>query len=205
MTNQTKKTVFATFIGGGVLALALAAAPAFAADPGADQGGTPGGTPMGTKSATVHASGTITDIDKSSRIVTIKTEGGEKRSVQVGPDVTGFDKLKKGDKVDVAYTESTAISMLPPGSKPSASERAGAMKTGEGMGAAGRQMSVSAKVISVDPAANTVTFKGPKGNIETVDVQDPANQARLPDLKPGTVLQFTYTQAMAVSVTPKGK
>jgi hypothetical protein len=202
MTNQIKKTIFATCIGGSALALALAAAPAFAAEPGADQGG---GTPMGTKSATVHASGTITDIDKSSRIVTIKTDSGEKRAVQVGSEVTGFDKLKKGDKVDVDYTESTAISMLPPGSKPSMSEKTGSMKTGHGMGAAGREVSFSAKVMSVDPAANTVTFKGPKGNIETVLVQDPANQARLPDLKPGQVLQFTYTEAMAVSVTPKGK
>jgi hypothetical protein len=201
MTNQFKKTLFATCIGGGALALALAAAPAFA-DTGADQGG---GTPMGTRSATTHASGTITDIDKSSRTVTIKTDSGDKRSVQVGSDVTGFDRLKKGDKVDVDYTQSVAMSMLPPGSKPSSSESSSRMKTGQGMGAAGRQMTVSAKVISVDPSANTVTFKGPKGNVETVEVQDPANQARLPDLKPGQVIQFTYTEAMAVSVTPKGK
>jgi hypothetical protein len=32
MTSQMKQTMFATCIGGGLLALALAAAPAFAAD-----------------------------------------------------------------------------------------------------------------------------------------------------------------------------
>jgi hypothetical protein len=201
MTNQIKKSVFATFIGGGMLALALAATPAFA-EAGADQAG---GTPMGSRSSTMHATGTISSIDKGARIVTVKTDSGEKRSIQVGPDVAGFDKLKTGDKVDVEYTESTAVSMLPPGSKPSASEKTGSMKTGHGAGAAGREISVSAKVISVDPAANTVTFKGPKGNIETVEVQDPAAQAKLPSLKPGQVLQFTYTEAMAVSVKPEGK
>jgi hypothetical protein len=199
MTNQIKKTLFATCIG-GALALALAASPAFAES--ADQ---PGGMPVTSKSATTHATGTITAIDKSSRIVTVKGEGGEKRSIQVGPEVTGFDKLKTGDKVDVEYTESIAISMLPPGTKPSASEKAGAMRTGKGTGAAGKQVSISAKVVSVDPAANTITFKGPKGNIETVDVQDPDNQARLSSVKPGQVMQFTYTEAMAVSVTPVGK
>jgi Cu/Ag efflux protein CusF len=201
MTNQIKRSLFATCIGGGALALALAASPAFA-DTSADQAG---GTPVTSKSATMHATGTISAIDKSARIVTVKTDAGEKRSVQVGPEVTGFDKLKTGDKVDVEYTESIAISMLPPGSKPSASEKAAAMKTGKGAGAAGKQVSISAKVVSVDPAANTITFKGPKGNIETVDVQDPENQAKLPSVKPGQVMQFTYTEAMAVSVTPTGK
>jgi hypothetical protein len=201
MTNQTMKTLFATLVGGGALALSLAATPAFA-EPSPDQAG---GTPVTQKSSTTHATGTIAAIDKSSRTVTVKGESGEKRAIQVGPEVTGFDKLKVGDKVDVEYTESVGISMLPPGTKPSASEKAGAMKTGKGAGAVGRQMTVSAKVMSVDPAANTVTFKGPKGNIETVDVQDPDNQARLSSLKPGQVLQFTYTEAMAVSITPQGK
>jgi Cu/Ag efflux protein CusF len=198
MTNQIKKTLFATCLSGGALALALAASPAFA-ETGADQAG---GTPVTSKSATMHATGTISAIDKSARIVTVKTDAGEKRSIQVGPEVTGFDKLKTGDKVDVEYTESIAISMLPPGSKPSASEKSAMMKTGKGAGAAGKQTTISAKVVSVDPAANTITFKGPKGNIETVDVQDPDNQAKLPSIKPGQVMQFTYTEAMAVSVTP---
>jgi Cu/Ag efflux protein CusF len=201
MTNQIKRSLFATCIGGGALALALAASPAFA-DNSADQGG---GKPMAERSATMHATGTVSAIDKSARIVTVKTDAGEKRSVQVGPEVTGFDKLKVGDKVDVEYTESIAVSMLPPGSKPSASEKSAAMKTGKGAGMAGKQTTVSAKVVSVDPAANTITFKGPKGNVETVDVQDPDNQAKLPSIKPGQVMQFTYTEAMAVSVTPGGK
>ena len=201
MTNQIKRSLFATCIGGGALALALAASPAFA-DNSADQAG---GKPMAERSATMHATGTVSAIDKSARIVTVKTDAGEKRSVQVGPEVTGFDKLKVGDKVDVEYTESIAVSMLPPGSKPSASEKSAAMKTGKGAGMAGKQVSISAKVVSVDPAANTITFKGPKGNVETVDVQDPENQAKLPSIKPGQVMQFTYTEAMAVSVTPGGK
>jgi hypothetical protein len=200
MTNQIKKTLFATCIGGGALALALAASPAFA-----ESGDMAGGTPVTSKSATMHATGTITAIDKSARIVTVKGDGGEKRSIQVPSSVTGFDKLKTGDKVDVEYNESIAVSMLPPGTKPSASERAAMAKTGEGAGVAGKQVTVSAKIVSVDPAANTITFKGPKGNIETIDVQNPDNQAKLSSLKPGQVMQFTYTEAMAVSVTPAGK
>ena len=197
MRKQIKKRAFMTCIGGGALAFALAASPVFA-----DEGA---GTPVTSKSATVHGSGTVTAIDKSSRMVTVKTESGDKRSFQVPSEVKEFDKLKTGDKIDVDYTQSMAISMLEPGTKPSASDKAAAMRTGQGAGAVGEQVTISAKVVSVDPANNTVTFKGPKGQIETVDVQDPDNQARLSSLKPGQVLKFTYTEAMAVSVTPSGK
>jgi hypothetical protein len=200
MKNQIKKGMLLATLGGGALALALSGSPAFA-----ESGAAQAGTPVAGGSATAHGSGTVTGIDKSTRTVTVKTDSGDIRSYQVSSDVQGFDKLKKGDKVDVDYTESIAIAMLPKGSKLTANEQAAATKTGEGAGAAGRQVTVSAKVISVDTANNTVTLKGPKGNVETVDVQDPDNQAKLPGLKPGQVMQFTYTEAMAVSVTPKGK
>ena len=200
MKNQIKKGMFVACIGGGALALALAAAPAFA-ESGADQAG----MPAGARSATVHETATVTAIDKSARIVTVKNEAGEKHSFQVSSDVKAFDKLKTGDKIDVDYTESLAVAMLPPGTKLSASERAGAMKTGKGAGAAGKEVTISAEVVSVDAAANKVTFKGPKGNLKTVTVQDPDMQAKLPNLKPGQVLQFTYSEAMAVAIVPAGK
>ena len=200
MKNQIKKGILLTTMGAGALALALSGSPAFA-----ESGAAQAGTPVAGSSATEHGSGTVTAIDKGTRTVTLKTDAGETRSFQVSDEVQGFDKLKKGDKVDVDYTESIAIAMLPKGTQLSASDQAAATKTGEGAGAAGRQVTVSAKVLSVDTANNTVTLKGPKGNVETVEVQDPNNQAKLPSLKAGQVMQFTYTEAMAVSVTPKGK
>ncbi len=200
MKNQTKKGIFLATIGGGALALALSASPAFA-----QGGGEQAGMPSAERSATVHASGTIVGINKGSRIVTIKTDAGETRSFQVSSEVSGFDKLKKGEKVDADYTESIAVAMMPKGTKLSASERAAAAKTGNGMGGAGKQVTVSAEVVGVDTENNTVTVKGPKGNIETIDVKDPDNQAKLPNVKPGQVMQFTYTEAIAVSVTPQGK
>ena len=200
MKTRFKMGMFLAGIGGGALALALSAAPAFA-ESGADQAG----MPSAGRSSTVHASGKVTAIDKGSRTVTVKTDSGETRSFQVSPDIQAFDKLKKGDKIDVDYTESIAIAMLPAGTKLSASEKTAAAKTGTGMGGAGKQITMSAEIISVDTANNTVTLKGPKGRVETVEVQDPDNQAKLPSLKPGQVMQFTYTEATVVSLTPAGK
>ena len=71
-----------------------------------------------------------------------------------------------------------------------------------GAGIQSREFKISAKVVSVDPAANTVTFKGPKGRVRTVNVENPALQAKLPTLKPGQVVQFDYTEAVAADIKP---
>src|SRR5207253_2112845 len=82
----------------GALALAFAAAPARADD----QAGMP--NPSASRSKTIHDTVTITAIDKSARLLTVKNEAGEMRNVQVPSDVQAFDKLKKGDKIDIDYT-----------------------------------------------------------------------------------------------------
>lgn len=182
---------------GGALALALAS-PRVLADSSADQPG------MGSasKSKTVHDTVTVTAIDKSARMLTVKNEAGDTRTVQVPSEVKAFDKIKKGDKIDIDYMESVALSMLPAGTKPSASESEAMARTGKEAGMRGKQVSISAEVLEVDAANNTVVFKGPKGNARVVHVQDPDMQAKLPNLKPGQVVQITYTEAVAVSLQP---
>ena len=46
-------------------------------------------------------------------------------------------------------------------------------------------------------------FKGPQGNARTVQVNDPALQKKLPNLKPGQHVQFTYTEAVAALIPPR--
>jgi hypothetical protein len=175
--------------------LLLAARPALADEPA--------GMPSSSKSRTTHDTVTVTAIDKSARSLTVKNADGDMRSIDVPSSVKSFDKLKKGDKIDIDYTESVAISMLPPGSKPSASDKAAMARTGEGEGIVGKRVTVSAEVLEVDAANNKVVFKGPKGNARVVNVQDPDMQAKLPNLKPGQVVQFTYTESFALAIQPK--
>ncbi len=199
-----KSNAHKIWIGCGALALTLVAPVALAAPPAMEGGKTtvtetgPGTRP--SRSETTQATVSVTAIDKAARKVTIKNVSGEKMTVQVPVDVRSFDKLKVGDKVDIDYTESIALSMLPPGTKPALTERAATIP-----GAAGREISISAEVISVDAANNKVTFKGPKGQHKTVTVQDPEVQAKLPGLKPGQVMQLTYTEAVATAVQPVAK
>jgi len=132
----------------------------------------------------------------------LQNADGEKKTVKVPPEVKAYDTLKVGDRIDIDYQESIAVSLAPAGSKPTMTQRtSGGKMEGGGMGTA-RETTVSAEVVSVDVAANKVTFKGPKGQIKTVTVADPQMQKKLPDLKPGHVVQFTYTEAMAASIRP---
>jgi len=195
------------WIGCIALALALAApAAALAQPPDSTSAGTTtttetgGATRSGSRTETTHATVTVTAIDKPNRAVTVKNAAGETTTIQVSSDVKEFDSLKVGDKIDVDYTESIALQMMPPGTKRSSTEQAFSVP-----GGAGRQMTVTAEVVKVDTANNTVTFKGPRGQKQTVNVTDPELQSKLPNLKPGQKMQIVYTESVATSVRPAAK
>jgi len=152
-----------------------------------------------TRSQLVHTTATVSKIDHSNRNLTLTMQGGEEMPIEVPAEVKGFDTLKVGSKVDVDYYRSMAVSMAPTGSKPTMNERRG-RTVDEGGGVRGREVTISAEVVSVDPAANTVTFKGPKGNLRTINVQNRALQEKLPSLKPGQVVQFDWVEAVAASI-----
>ena len=140
----------------------------------------------------------VSGIDRSKRNVTLTNAEGERNTMNVPSDFKAYDTLKVGDRVDVDYRESMGVSLAPAGSKPSMSHMSGS----GGPGTAMRGTTVSAEVVSVDVPNNKVTFLGPKGNRKTVTVSDPAIQKKLPNLKPGQVVQFTYTEAIAASIRP---
>jgi len=186
----------------GALALGLAASPAWAVDPPPPPSSTTtvtgGGMPSRTE--TTRATVVVAAIDHGARSFTVKMSDGGKTEIQAPPEMREFETLKVGDKIDVSYTESLVLGMLPKGTKPSVTS-SGAM----GAGTAGQQTSVSAEIVKVDTIHNKVTFKGPKGKIRTVAVQSPDLQSRLPSLKPGDVLVFQYTEALATAIQPAAK
>ena len=196
MANGNNTIRIAIGIAAGLLTCTLSLAQARA-----DQGSMTQRSP-GTVERTTHETMVVTGIDRSTRNVILQNADGEKRTVKVPTDVKAFDTLKVGDRVDIDYYEAMAVALAPPGSKPSMTERTGSSRMAEGGRMAGRETTITAEVVSVDVAANKVTFKGPQGNIRTVLVNDPSLQKKLPNLKPGHVVQFTYTEAVAASIRP---
>jgi hypothetical protein len=145
----------------------------------------------------------VSGIDRGKRSVTLTNAEGERNTMTVPSEVKAFDTLKVGARVDVDYRESIAVSLAPSGTKPSMVEKTiGTPMSAGGPAGAAREMQISAEVVSVDVPNNKVTFKGPKGNHKTIAVADPALQKKLPNLKPGQVVQFTYTEAIAAGIRP---
>lgn len=203
MDNQVKKlnkwVLIAGMAGGALVTAMLGTAGAAPTTTETSESSVPGGGRE--QSRLTHLTATITAIDRSDRSVSLKSEEGRETTINVPSDAKVFDTLKVGQKVDIDYYESLAVSLAPSGSKPGVSERHG-RSVDMGGGVRGREVMVTAEVVSVDASANSVTFKGPKGNLRTVHVDNPTLQEKLPMLKPGQVVQFDYTQATAASIRP---
>jgi Cu/Ag efflux protein CusF len=155
----------------------------------------------------IHESATVQKVDTQKRELTLKDDAGNTNIVQVPEDVTRLDKVKKGDRVDLDYYQSVALSIKKTGETPSPSEtkmieRAPGQLPG---GLVARKITASAKVVKVDPTDNKVTIKGPGGAVDTINVSDPQLQSDLRKLKSGDRIEVTYSEALAASVTPKGK
>ena len=154
---------------------------------------------------TVKLTATITAIDKATRDVTLKGPQGNEVTVTAGPDVKNFDKMRVGDQVDVQYVEAVTLELKKGGGQPVArTEQAGAKgaKPGEQpAGIVGRQVTIVADVIAVDPAKQIVTLRGPQRTVN-LTVSDPEQFKRIAK---GDQVEATYTQALAIAVEPAAK
>jgi hypothetical protein len=182
------------------LSLAFAVAPLHAQTGGAVVGTAPG---MAVAAQTVKVTATITAIDKATRDVTLKGPQGNLLTVTAGPDVKNFDKLKVGDSVDMQYVEALTLELKKGGGmvvgRTEKADKVGAQKGETPGGAVGRQVTVVADVVNVDPAKQVVTLKGPKQTVD-LHIADPEQFKRIAK---GDQVEAKYTQALAVAVDPK--
>ena len=165
------------------------------------------GTQPGKKGVarTVNLMATVTAVDKATRDVTLKGPQGNEITVTAGPDVKNFDAIKVGDGVNVSYKEALILELKKGGGMVvGRSESQGAMKMNSGAtvpGTLGRQITIVADVIGVDPATQTVTLKGPKRTVDMV-VSDPQQFQRIAK---GDQVEASYIQAFAVALDPVKK
>jgi Cu/Ag efflux protein CusF len=181
---------------------------AFAGSAAAQQPTQPAPPPQATPTAgaaeVVTATATVEKVDAKHRKVKLMRDDGSHVTVRVPENVQGLDRLKKGDHINMAYVESVAVAIQPPGSAPpkaTTTEQTGNLPNQPGAYRVETQ-TVQARIVAVNTVKNQVTFEGPKGDRETVTVKDPDVQAQLPNLKPGQNMQITYREAVAASITP---
>ena len=154
---------------------------------------------------TVEANATITAIDKATRGITLKSPQGDVVQVTAGPEVKNFDQQQVGDVVKIGYLEALVLELRKGGGlKVEKADTAGAAAAQPGAkpaAAVGRQVIVVGDVIKLDAATQTVTVKGPERTVE-LKARDP-EQFKL--IAVGDQIQATYTEAVAIEVTPVAK
>ena len=193
------------------LALAMIAATfaatAFAQKPEAKGGAVVASEPgKATAVRAVEVSAQVVSIDKATRTVTLKGPQGNVVDVVAGDEVRNFAQIKVGDFVVVRYAQALTLELRKtkgPVGDVAVSQQTARAQPGERPAAAGaRQVTAIATVTAVDPKKSTITLKGPRGNVVTLDVQNP-DQFKV--VKKGDQVEVTYTEAVALSVEPAAK
>ena len=154
----------------------------------------------------VQVSAQVVSIDKATRTVTLKGPQGNTVDIVAGDEVKNFDQIKLGDFVVARYLQALTLELRKTKVKagePTVREEAARAKPGERPAVAGaREVTAIADVIGVDAKKSTITLKGPRGNVVTLDVQNP-DQFKV--VKKGDQVEVTYTEALALSVEPAPK
>jgi hypothetical protein len=181
-------------------ALAIAIVAALLACAGTEKTAAP--PPSGVISEGVASeTATVEKIDVAKRLVTLRGADGRTIEMKVDESVRNLPQVKKGDLVVVKYYESLAYDVRRPGEVTpgyAIAEGGGRAKPGaKPAGVAAREVQITTTIDAIDKTNETVTLKGPEGNLVTVKVRDPS---KLDAVKVGDLVQITYSQALAISV-----
>jgi hypothetical protein len=190
------------------VALATVGFPALAQQQPGAAGGTvvasePGRAVMAREA---KLSAQVVGLDKATRTVTLKGPKGNVVDIVAGDEVKNFDQIKLGDFVVARYMQALSLELRKTKAgvrETTEREMAARAQPGERpAGVVGRQVTALADVIDVNPKNKTITLKGPKGNVVTLDVH---NQDHFKVVKKGDQVEVVYTEALALSVEPAPK
>lgn len=150
---------------------------------------------------------TVKAIDLESRMVTLEDGDGRVTAVHVGPQVVNLPQVRPGDRVDVSRYQAVAIDIAEAaaGSAPMATQTAEATLAEPGelpYGDASVVTRITAQVVGLNPAQHTIMVMGPAGGVRTVFVKRPRVRQLLDQLQLGDMVQISFVESEAVSVTP---
>lgn len=147
------------------------------------------------------ATAEVIAVDPSTRNVALRLSDGSEVAFEAGPQVRNLDQVAAGDSVRVSYLESVVYHLRKPGEAvPGVSVDEGAIRSrpGETPGTAvARSVFVTATVRALDPKVPSVTLEASDGSQRTFRVRD---ADRLQGVKIGDLVEFTFTQAIAVQL-----
>ena len=147
---------------------------------------------------------TVTAVDLERRVVTLRGPEGNSLNIHVQPQVRNLAQVSAGDKLRVSYTRALIASMTEPGQAssevPVVAAAARAPEGGMPGVAAGAVISATVEIISVGADGTTLTFRGPAGELRSIEVEREVSRTFVRKLKPGDEVDMTYSEAVAVEV-----
>jgi len=152
----------------------------------------------------VTMQGTVTDIVKETRDVTLKGANGELVTVTAGPEVKRFDEITVGDVITFDYYTYLKAEFRTPTSEEKAEpfvvlEGEDKAPAGEApAGAVGQMVKAVVTIEILNRPQMLATVLGPNGNYLTIPMQD---AAFMEQLRIGQVVILTYAEVVAVSLT----
>jgi len=190
---KTKMTLM-----GMIPALMLAVA-GYAEDPGASAT-TKADAKGAIEVSAITKTAKVTAVDPAKRTVTLVNPDGITNTYELGKKVRNFDQIKVGDEVKATLLEAVAVAVSKSSAPPDASGRdlvAVAPKGAKPGVIMAKTRQISAKIVSVDPQARTVTVEGPAGGTPTIRVGPNVN---MNELQKGDDVTLRVTDALALRV-----
>jgi hypothetical protein len=149
--------------------------------------------------------GTVDAVDHTARTITIRGDRGRLITLDAPASAVGFDQIKVGDIVTVAFYDGVSVRPKPPGepavdrtipptTTPNPNDVPGATK------ATPRVTTVT--ITGWDPATREVTFTGPAGASYSRRVLETTDASMMAGLKVGDRVDVTRTEAIRVTVQP---
>jgi Cu/Ag efflux protein CusF len=141
---------------------------------------------------------TVYRIERSSRVVTFKSEGNIQQTMYIPPEMTEFDTLKVGDVVTVRFTEAVIVAVRP-GAKAAAPTDTTDQARQEDPNVT-QQFKTVVTIEAIDPQGLFVNYRTDENTRRLHPVRD---KSLLKGLKVGDRVEITLTRARAVSIEPK--
>jgi ribosomal protein S4E len=142
---------------------------------------------------------TVIAIDKTTRVVKLRTESGDTVVVVAGKEVKNFTSIKVSDRVKVAIVEQLRVEVTS-GAAARDTQEVSSTSSEPGEQPSGtltRTSRSTASIVAIDKTAGTVTLKGQDGNTYTVK---PKLKENLDKIQVGDQVIFTTTKRVAASV-----
>ena len=162
-----------------------------------------GPTEFAENTTTFERTLTVREIDRESRTFSV-TGGGDRFSIRANDGIPNFDQIEVGDRVNVTYTQSVAVSMALPGDTgETVAIGADARRAlGQRPGAfSGQALSAVVTFVAYDPRTNDATLQTQDGRLLVTNVQ-PELRRFAAARQPGERIAVELIEAAAIAIEP---